>query len=397
MTLPISNVKSITDPRQIGVDAGGRTRTAHITTLGDFKIVGADRSLLIDSVGTGSGSFSNNKYIMSAPAGKYMIRQSHRFHPYFSGKSQIVECTFYTFQPEAGVVKRVGYFSSNAAAPYASNYDGFWLESGSGKITLKAARDGVETLSVEASAWNRFFPNTYDWSMFTVVMFDFLWLGGAVLRLWLKTDQGFVLCHEFNYSGTAKDTFTKSPSQPVRYEIRGTSGDGTLHYVCAQVATEGSTEESGSSRAVDTGSAAITLAAIGTRYPLKAIRKKTSQRDVGVRLTDLAVFASTANDLYRWELCLNPTLSAGLTYSDVSNSAIQEASGNGTITVSNPGTVLSSGYMSTDIPLPVGLLKENYLSYLGSSILDVMDEMVLVITPITGGVGMFGGITVKEY
>jgi len=383
--------------RQIGVDAGGRQRVSQITTLGDFKIVGVDRTLMIDTVGDGEGSFSNNKYVMSAPNGKYFIRHSHRYAPYFSGKSQIVECTFDTFQAESGVVKRVGYFSSNAVAPYNSTLDGFWLESSGGKIYLKASRNGTETLSVEAAGWNVNYPHNYDWSMFTTVLFDFLWLGGAVLRLWLKTDSGFILCHEFNYAGTFQDTFIKSPSQTVRYEIRGSSGDGTLRYICSQVGTEGSVGEAGSSRSVDTGASAISMAAIGTRYPLKGIRKQSSLRDVGVQVTDLSVFASSPNDLYRWELCLNPTLSSGLTYANVANSAIQEANGNGTITASAPGTVIASGYLTADLPVPNGILENNYLSYLGSTIADVMDEMVLIVTPITANLSMFGGLLVKEY
>lgn len=85
-------------PPFISVDAGGRNRVSQITTLGDYKTIGYDRSLLFDNAGTGVGAWANNKYTMSVANGQYLVRQSKFYHPYFSGKSQIVEFTFDTFR-----------------------------------------------------------------------------------------------------------------------------------------------------------------------------------------------------------------------------------------------------------------------------------------------------------
>lgn len=383
-------------------DAGGRVRTASLVTLGDYKILGYDRENKWESVGTGTGLYFANKFSLSVTSGQYYIRQTRRFHPYFSGKSQIVEETFYGFSPQTNLIKRIGYFSSNAVAPYASTFDGFWIESANGTIRLKSSRAGTETLSValeDMSGYNNLgeYKNLATWDNFTVVMFDFLWLGGAVLRLWVKTSSGFVLAHQFDYAGTAQDVFILSPNQPLRYEIVSTGGSGTLYYVCAQVATEGSVNESGSSRFVDTGSTLITTATSGTTYPIKAIRKQTSMREVGVLIDNLDSLVGSANDQAIWSLQINPTFSAPLTFVDLGLSPIQEATGNGTITVTTPGIKISGGSVESGSALNLAQLSLNYLAWVGSSIDNTMDIYTLCITPISGSMTVYGGIGFKIY
>jgi len=387
----------------IQADAGSRVRVSGLTTLGDYKILGYDRTTTMwNSVGTGTGTYSNNKFNMSVTSGQYFIRQTRRFHPYFSGKSQMVEETFDGFAPQANVTKRVGYFSSNAVAPYASTFDGFWLESGGGTITLKSARAGTETLSVSLanmSGYNNLgeYKNLATWDFFTVVLFDFLWLGGAVLRMWVKTSNGFILAHQFNHAGSAVDTFILSPNQPLRYEIVSTTGTGSFRYICAQVATEGSVNEMGSSRFVDTGSSLITTASSGTTYPLKAIRKQTAYRDIPVAIMASDAFVGSSNDTARWTLQVNPTLSAGLTYSALADSPIEQATGNGTITVTSQGIIVAGGGLRSGVSITDSQLELNYLAWLGSSIANVMDEYVLCITPISGSLTSFSGMSFKIY
>lgn len=107
-----------------GTDPSGRLRVGSLTTLLDGKILNADNTLLFETVGTGTGAFATNLFNMSVTAGQYLIRQSKRFNSYFSSKSQLVELTFDNLQPQSNVTKRVGYFSSNAVAPFNSSKDG---------------------------------------------------------------------------------------------------------------------------------------------------------------------------------------------------------------------------------------------------------------------------------
>lgn len=382
-------------------DAGARVRVSQLNTLGDYKELNYAHSLLWEQDGTGTIAWATNKVNLSVTSGQWIVRQSHRHHQYFSGKSQAVECTFDGFAPQTNVIKRFGYFSSNFVSPFDSNYDGFWVESSGGSISLKCSRDGTATLSIDITAWSGYdalleYQNVSTWDNFTVCFFDFLWLGGAVLRLWVKTSAGFILAHVFHYSGTAKDVFILSPNQPVRYEIRSTTGTGSFRYICAQVSTEGSIDESGLSRGVNTGTTAMVLGSVGVKYPVKAIRRASAAHDAVIRLEDISInIASNDRALYTVEI--NPTLSAALTYAAVANSSFEQASGNGTITVTAAGTIIANGYVSSGSPISSTPMINNFLAKLGGTLTGVEDQYVLCITPITSNLSAFAAMNVKEY
>lgn len=382
----------------IGIDASGRTRVSQLTTLGDYKMVGEFPALALNAAGTGTGAWAESKYSMSVAGNQYLVLQSRVSHPYFSGKSQTVEITFDRFQHEAGITKRVGYFSSSATPPYTANLDGIFLESDGSHYYIKVYRNGTLTVSVIDQAWDNWSEiQGYDWSFFTVILIDFLWLGGAVARLWIKKGDSFILAHAVHYAGTAENIFCLSPSQPLRIEIRASNAGGQLRYVCSQVATEGSIDESGYSGSVNTTSSAISLASAGTTYPLIAIRKKSAFINAAVKIKNLAIDVGSTADRLLWSLQLNPTLSAGLTYGDLANYPIQFALGNGTITVSSPGTVLISGFLQTGALIPTGIVTTNYLMWLGNTIAGVMDQFVLCATPITNTISAHGEIAFKKY
>ena len=394
------------NPSSISMDAGSRLRVSQMTTLFDGKILNVDNGYMFDTQGTGTSAYTDNKLGMTATTGQYLVRQGKRFNSYSAGKSQIVECTFNGFWLEAGVTKKVGYFSSSAVAPYSAATDGFYLENDGTTYRLKAEHTGVVTVDVPWTSWDNYaMVSGYSWNNFTVIAFDFLWLGGAILRIFLKTNDGFILAHTVNYAGSAVDTFIHSPNQPVRYEIRSTGGTGSFNYICCQVSTEGSVGESGYNIGVQSlNTAAVasnTCATIGTTYPLKGVRKKVANRDNSVKITGAQVMVASTSDIVYWTLNLNPTLSAPLTYTDVTADGIQEANGSAvaaiSITVTNPGRILASGIVSVNSIMPTGLFDTDFLSYLGSKLDNTMDEIVLCVTPITAGVTVNGVINLKTF
>ncbi len=377
-----------------GLNAGGALRVSQMLTLIDGKVIGSDDSQLFENVGTGTAAFSNNKVNLSVASGQYTIRQTKRFAPYFSGKSQIVEMTFDNFQTQANTVKRVGYFSSGSVAPYDSTRDGFYIENNNGSFSLKAERAGNVTVNVPFEIMDNFDEiQNYDWSKFTVIAFDFLWLGGAVLRFFVKTQNGFVLVHTVNYSGTSTDTFTLSPNQPIRYEIRSTGGAGSLRYVCSQVATEGSINEGGNTLSVINYSA-ITTNNIGKIYALKGIKKQAAFRDVAIQIINIALTLGATSDSGVLMLLKNPTLSAPLTY--VNKEKIQEG------TATNQTITVNTGRLIVACPVSqsggeTSAMKENFLSFLTSSITGSIDEFILAYMPSTTNQTVQGIITIKEF
>jgi hypothetical protein len=381
------------EPKPFGLDAGGRTRISQITTLLDGKILGEDDASLFQNIGTGTSAYANNKLNLSVTSGQYEVRQSKRFNPYFSGKSQLVECTFDNFQTEANTSKRVGYFSSNDTAPYDTDFDGFFIENDNGVFKLKAYRNGTQTIDVNFTAMDNYDAiSSYDWANFTVIAFDFLWLGGAVLRFFVKTQSGFELIHTVNYSGTATDVFILSPNQPIRYEIRSTTGVGSLRYICSQVATEGSINEGGKTLSLYNASS-ITCNAVGTIYALKSVRKQEAFRDTAVQILDISVGVTATSDAGILMLIVNPTLSAPISYAN--KSKIDEGTPTNQTITANTGRVVCA--VPVNVAGSTDIIKENFLSFLSQNIDNTMDEYVLAYMSTTNNQSVNGVLTVKEY
>lgn len=384
------------------VEPVGTVPVAQLTTLHDGKTLNRDYTQLWENVGTGTGSFSNNTYPMSVTAGQYQIKQTRRFMPYFSGKPQKIELTFDSFAPQDGVTKRVGYFSSSTAAPYSATLDGVWLESSGGTIRLIAQNAGTETINLELSAaqWSGYanlgsYQTLATWDNFTVVEINFLWLGGAYIELKIMTSSGWVRALQYIYAGRQAGVFIKSPNQPVRYEIRSSTGAGSLTYICSQVATSGSVDESFMSGGIQTGHTAFTLASVGTTYPVIGIRKGATYRDNPVLLRSFGLFISSSDEGV-WSLQVNPTLSGAASFTAVTDSAAEKANGNGTLTVSTPGYVIANGELTQGQIIPESILTRNYLAYLGGSITGTQDTVFLCFTPSTVNVSVRGSINYFE-
>lgn len=381
----------------VHIDPAGRARVSQPTTLFDGKTLTTDDTDLWDTLGTGSAVFSSNLMSMSVTAGQYEIRQSKIYTPYFSGKPQLVEMTFDTFQLQQGVIKRFGYFSSSATPPYNTAFDGWYVESDGVNNTYKlcVVNNGVFKLNLDWTQWDGYSSiKTYDWSDFTVAFVDFLWLGGAVLRLFLKLPTGgFLLCHTFNYAGTASGVFINNPQLPVRYEIRSTTGSGTFQAICSQVATEGSLSERGKALALYTPTT-VTCNAIGTIYALLGVRKTAQFRNTSVRITAYnGAIAGATSDAGMLFLIKNPTLSTSLTWTANSKVAV------GTVTAQtvtpNTGRVIAAiSIVSSGVSAD---LAENALAELSISTNDTADEYILAYTPYTNNQSISASIAILEY
>lgn len=385
------------DPLQLSLDAMGKVRSATETTLFDGKVLNADRTTIWENAGTGTGTYSGSKYNMNVTSGQWRVRQTKRFYPYFSGKSQVVEVTFDNFSTEANVVKRAGYFSSNAVSPFDTAYDGFWLEDDGTTKRLVAQRMGTETLNAPISEWasaSTYDWSSHDWSKFNVVKFDFLWLGGAILRMFVDTPRGLMPAHYHVHAEANADVFIQSPNQPVRYEIRSSTGTGDFRYICSSVATEGSIDESGHGLSVynTTGIAANTA---GTIYALIGMKKQTTYRDNAIQLVSMELVNTTVTtDSGILMIIINPTLSGALTYGN--NSMIQVAYAAGETITAGTGrviaaTTISSSGGSSDV------LDKNFLAWLSSTLTNAHDEYVLAYLPVTTNQTVYGIVNIEEF
>jgi hypothetical protein len=194
-----------------------------------------------------------------------------------------------------------------------------------------------------------------------------------------------------------------SPNQPVRYEIRSSTGTGSFNPICSQVTTEGSVNESGfnnSGNSLTTaGVPSQTVATVATKYAVCGIRKKATHRNSPVRVSGAEMIVHTINDILMWEVILNPTLSAPLTWTALTNSAC-ELGVSGAVTAiaitASGGRNLRTGFLAQQQPIPDGILDLDFLSKLGCTIDNVMDEIVLCVTPLTASITLNGALNWQE-
>jgi hypothetical protein len=179
-------------------------------------------------------------------------------------------------------------------------------------------------LSTNQDDWNEDTFSGRDFDNFTVLIYQFLYLGGTALRLGF-VDNGIIKwAHTYIHSGLVPSTFISSPSQPIRYEIRSTGGAGSFNQICAQCASEGSIDEVGVTRSFIFEDFQANDA--GDDYAVLGIRLKDAYRDVTVKPKSVNILAET-NDDFIWRLCLNPTVADTFTYNDQTNSSLQVALG----------------------------------------------------------------------
>lgn len=376
------------------VDASARQRVSQINTLFDGKTLNEDNPNYWKNVGTGTGLWSGNMYSMIVGSGEYLIRQSVRYMPYFSGKSQLIEMTCDDFSAQNGITKRLGYFSSGTASNYSTNYDGFFLEASNGTYYLKAYRLGTLTHSVEFTQWDGYDQlKNYNFNAFTVVAFDFLWLGGATLRLFIKTDDGFVLAHTIIHAGSQNDLFILSPQQPLRYEIRSSAGAGNMFAICSQVATEGSTDEAGRP-IIHCNTSFVATNTTGTVYALLGVKIRTDRRDAAVRIFETEIVNSTGTDQGQILILKNPTIAGSFTYADKAGTAVQIATGTASNTVSDLGTEIINHAASSSL---VTSALSSYYTWLTINIDNQADTYVLAYRALSNNQSVAATLELKEY
>ena len=392
------SISTSSNPRgyEVGTDAAGRSRISSINTLFDGKTLNEDDTLIWENVGSGSGLLIDNKFNIIVEVGEYFIRRGKHITPYFSGKSQLIETTFDNFSSKSGVKKKVGYFSSSSISPYNTVYDGFWLELSDGlEATIKIFNSGTLIASIPLSGWDNldYFIN-YDFDNFTIVLWDFLWLGGSELRLFIKTDKGFVLAHTYVHASTKKGTIIKSPNQSVRYEIEGVSSSDDVNAICSTVGTEGEFPGAGSPISIISPTV-ITGLATDTIYAIKGVKKTETNRDISVVVTGASISNVKKDDPGIFYILLNPTLSSPLGY--INNSKFSEGTGDKTQTIDSlhMGRVLRA--IPSGVTGTITDVNDSLLSNLGMTIDDISDEIILAYQPSTADQDIKGIITLKEY
>lgn len=386
------------------IDAFARLRVAEPYTIFDSKQLYDKAPLFWDEeITTGSGtpvsthSTVNASTSMTVDAtGDIVVRQTKMRFNYQPGKSTLIFMTA-SLTNTANTKARVGAFSGDTTATAPSGSNGIFFEVDGGTMYVAKRKNGTDTRITQAS-WNLDTMDgngpsgiTIDPTKTQILVFDWEWLGVGRVRMGFAINGLIVYCHEFNHANVETSVYMSTPNLPLRYEISSTGGVATLQHICASVISEGGIDQNGVIRSADTGVTHVDADAVGTTYAVVGVRLKTTHLDCSVLPINVSLLSET-NDAYKWSLILNPTIAGTFTYSDVTNSCCQSATGATANTVTG-GTQLSVGYVDSSEDIQTNLSSPLRI---GSAIDGTRDELVLCATPLGANSDIQGALIWRE-
>lgn len=375
-----------------GSDAFGRQRVSEPQSLLAGKNILDNQPLLFDDQevsGSGTGSTwdqdaaSVSLDVSATTAGK-RVRQSKWRPAYQPGKSHRAFITFTMAAAEAGLAQRVGLFDDN---------NGIFLEQDGTTVNFvrrsNATGSPVDTTVAQAS-WNQDTCADLDLTKAQIVYIDYEWLGVGIVRAGFVIDGVVRICHVFAHANAATGVYMSTPNLPVRYEIEndGTAGAAILETICSSVDSEGGLDDVGVGRSIDTGITGFTTGNNTSLYPVLAIRLDAAGLDAFIQPTNVSLLCTSTSN-YRWAIILNPTVAGtALSFSDVSNSAVEQATPDNNTTVSG-GSVLASGFASDTNQVRGGIAADIGRFQLGSAIDGTSDILALCVQNLAAGTEVY--------
>jgi hypothetical protein len=405
----------ITFSDSASTDAFGRLRVSNPKTLFDSKQIFDDadiansaenQPLFFDNQETSGGgtttTFTPNSSATSINVGATTagtrVRQTKMRFNYQPGKSQLIFNTFVMGAQASGITKREGLYDEN---------DGVFLEDNGSeyRFVRRTSTSGSPVDNVISQAnWNLDTMDgngasgiNLDFTKTQILITDFEWLGVGRVRIGFVIDGLVYYAHEFLNTNNLAVVYMQTPNLPLRSEISndGTGVASSLIQICSSVISEGGQDVAGKLHTHNNGTTAVGLTTGGTKYALLGIKLRSSHLGMTVDLRNINLLATAAVN-FLWTIELNPTLSAGLTYANKSNSGVQVAVGTNQ-TVTSPGYIIDSGYVvgsrSAANPLQSALFNAIKL---GSLIDGTPDELIVTATPFGNSGGAVAAIQWNE-
>ena len=375
------------------VDAFGRLRTSHPTTIFDSKMTVDNGAIFWDDQQTsGAGTTSVHSVnganvtmsVGNLTAGT-RVRQTRRWFNYQPGKSQQVFLTGVLGKPATGITRRIGLFNA---------LNGVFFESrstGTGVVVRTNVSGSPTDTFIAQTFWNYDKMTgggvsgiNLDFAKAQIFFIDFEWLGEGTIAFGFFVNRKRYYCHFFHVANVFSVVSFSNPNLPLRYEISnsGTGAADSLIQVCSTVQSEGGHENTGFQFGINRDVNALTTGNNANLYPLLGIRLRSGYLSSQVKPLDFSIICnSTAT--FNWYFILNPTITGtALVWTDVTNSSCQAmtTSTNGTTATAGTGTIVKSGTMiaSGAADSSNNIASANDL-FLGSSIAGVSDELYLVV------------------
>lgn len=338
------------------VDSFGRLRVSNPATLFDsqnrYKL---NEKFFSNLIGTGTAvnyiaAQSAANLFVTSNINDFVARESRYVFNYQPGKSLLSMSTFVMNAPKSGLVQRVGYFGTE---------NGFYIQLGStispttlySNVYLVQRSNSTGTVSetlVAQPDWNGDKLNgsgasgkSLDITKSQIFFSDTEWLGVGSVRLGVVIDGTFINCHSFHHANIVPYAYTTTACLPLRYEIfnaAATSGSSNLNQICSTVLSEGGYQPT---EALFLYSNTTVTTLSGTLKPIVSIRLAPGRLDAIAVLKQVALAVGGINDVARWSVILNATLTGSnwRAHSDSTNVQIDDSA-----TGVSGGRVLESGF-----------------------------------------------------
>ena len=356
--------KSLTHSSPFGdnssVDAFGRLRVSSPITLFDSKVLHQKTTLDYNEALSGSatiGFVEGDSLVQynTTNQNDYAIRQSNLRFNYQPGKSNLglFSCLL---SAETDVVKRVGFFQGASAAPYEPT-DGAWFEmtqNGPYFVTKKTKGTSF-TSSTPQSAWSiDKFDGTgpsginLDFTKAQIIAMDYEWLGIGRQRFGFVVNGQLLYAHYVSHLNGLTAPYISYPNQPVRYELRQQgSTPGSMKQICASVINEGADQQPLGTLCTVNLSSTVSCATTGWTFVIGVRTNPSYPNTVSMLRTAEILNTSTNADCMFKIFNYDVSFSNGSTptWTNIPNTNLQYAVGNGTITLSG-GHELKTGFVA---------------------------------------------------
>lgn len=383
---------SLRDGAQL--DAFGRLRISHPETIFDSKQI-ADKQPLFwdDRLVSGSGGAStynanqaSTTLSVALNTAAVRVRQTFRWFNYQPGKSQLIFMTGVFGTAASGITRRVGLFETN---------NGLFFEqigTGMGVVHRTFTSGAAVDTRIAQASWNldKFDGTgasgvTLDFSKTQIMAIDYEWLGVGRVRYGFVVGGILYYCHEASVANVGTLVYMSTPNLPLRYEIRndGTGAASELTHICATVMCEGGIANTGIVRGITRGATSMVTGNNTNIYPLISHRLNTNYKHAQIKVNSFTINC-TSTATYNWYLLLNPTVTGtALSFTQVTNSALEADLVSTNATTVTGGTILSTGVtQQTNEGISVVSPATDFVP--GSTIAGVADIVVLAVQRLTG-------------
>lgn len=346
------------------LDAFGRLRVSNPVTLFDSQnryISGQQFSNVTATGGnvvyvSNESSFNLN---VTTANGSSVIQQARFVQPYQPGKSLLVMESFCMSTLIANCRQRVGYFTAENGVYFEADGTTLYL------VIRSSASGSIVEERIAQSSWNGDRLNgvpgannlsgiTLNPALTNIFWCDIEWLGVGNVRAGFIINGQFILCHTFqhaNQSGNTKVYMTTATLNP-RYEITNTgttASSSTFKQICATVISEGGYTPATTQNYVSSGIIPTRVATANVYTSIASIRLNPAYPDAVVIPAQLDLLLTDVR-YGQYQLVLNASNVAGLTYANIAGSVVQA---NTSAVQISDGTVLFGGVTSSRDTLTV--------------------------------------------